>query len=74
MLSVIYNEDSKINQKLPANKSIIENVYNDVIVLPRDVMDFLKVLNGIGIIKVSGSSRYIIKPRELAFEYLKKIS
>jgi hypothetical protein len=73
MLSVIYTEDSKINQKLPANKSIIEMCkVNDVIVLPRDVMDFLKVLNGIGIIKVSGSSRYINKPRELAFEYLKK--
>jgi hypothetical protein len=35
-------------------------------------MDFLKLANGIGIIKVSGSSRYINKPRELAFEYLKK--
>jgi hypothetical protein len=73
MLSVIYTEDSKINQKLPANKSIIEICkVNDLIVLPRDVMDFLKVLNGIGIIKVSGSSRYINKPRELAFDYLKK--
>jgi flagellar biosynthesis regulator FlaF len=73
ILSVIYTEDTKINQKLPANKSVIEMCkVNDVIVLPRDIMDFLKVLNGIGIIKVSGSSRYINKPRELAFEYLKK--
>jgi hypothetical protein len=65
MLSVIYTEDSKINQKLPANKSIIEMCkVNDVIVL-RDVMDFLKVLNGIGIIKVSGSSRYINKTKRV---------
>ncbi len=73
ILSVIYTEDTKINQKLPANKSVIEMCkVNDVIVLPRDIMDFLKVLSGIGIIKVSGSSRYINKSRELAFENLKK--
>jgi hypothetical protein len=58
MLSVIYKEDTMINQKLPSNKSIIEMCkVNDIIVLPKDVIDFLKVINGIGIIKVSGSSR-----------------
>jgi hypothetical protein len=73
MLSVIYKEDTMINQKLPSNKSIIEMCkVNDIIVLPKDVIDFLKVINGIGIIKVSGSSRYVNKTRELAFEYLKK--
>jgi hypothetical protein len=38
--------------KLPSNKSIIEMCkVNDIIVLPKDVIDFLKVINGIGIIK-----------------------
>ncbi len=73
MLSIIYSEDTRMNQKLPANKSIIDICkVNDIIVMPKDVTDFLKVINGLGIIKTSGSTRYINKQRDLSFEILKK--
>lgn len=73
MLTVIYSEDTKINQKLPSNKLIIDMCkVNDIIVLPKDVTDFLKILSNLGIIKSSGSTRYISKQRESSFEALKK--
>lgn len=73
MLSIIYSEDTKMNQKLPANKGIADMAkVNDIIVMPKDITDFLKVLNGLGIIKTSGSTRYINKQRELSFEVLRK--
>jgi hypothetical protein len=62
-----------MNQKLPANKGIADMCkVNDIIVMPKDVTDFLKVMNGLGIIKTSGSSRYVNKQRDLAFEILRK--
>jgi hypothetical protein len=62
-----------MNQKLPANKGIADMCkVNDIIVMPKDVTDFLKVMNNLGIIKTSGSSRYVNKQRDLAFEILRK--
>ena len=73
ILEVIYTEETKMNQKLPSNKSIIDLCkMNDIIVLPKDVTDFLKTLASIGIIKVSGSARYISKIREQSIEVLTK--
>ena len=73
VLDVIYTEDTKMNQKLPSNKGIIDMCkVSDIIVLPKDITNFLKVMGGLGIIKVSGSSRYINKQRDLAFEILRK--
>lgn len=73
ILSVIYTEDCRINQKLPPNKAIIDMCkVNDLIILPRDITDFLKVTAGLNIIKTSGSARYINKQRDLAFESLRK--
>jgi hypothetical protein len=73
VLDIIYTEDAKMNQKLPGNKAIIDMCkVNDIIVLPRDITDFLKVMNGLGIIKTSGSTRYINKQRDLSFEVLRK--
>ena len=73
MLNIVYQEDSKMNQKLPANKGIADMCkVNDIIVMPKDITDFLKVMNGIGVIKTSGSTRYINKQRDLAFEILRK--
>jgi hypothetical protein len=40
--------------------------------MPKDITDFLKVMNGLGIIKTSGSTRYVNKQRDLAFEILRK--
>ena len=73
MLSIVYTEDTKMNQKLPSNKSIADMCkVNDIIVMPKDITDFLKVMNGLGIIKTSGSTRYVNKQRDLAFEILRK--
>lgn len=73
MLSVVYGEDAKMNQKLPSNKSIIDMCkVNDMIVLNKDVTDFLKVMTSLGIIKVSGSVKYINKQRDLSFDILRK--
>jgi len=73
MLHIVYQEDAKMNQKLPANKGISDMCkVNDIIVMPKDITDFLKVMNNLGIIKTSGSSRYINKQRDLAFEILRK--
>lgn len=73
ILNLIYTEDTKMNQKLPSNKAIIETCkVNDIIVLPKDISDFLKVLSNIGIIKQSGSARYISKSKDIAQEILRK--
>lgn len=73
ILEIIYTEDTKVNQKLPSGKGIIETCkVNDVIILPKDVTNFLKTITSLGIIKVSGSTRYFAKERNLAFEALNK--
>jgi hypothetical protein len=73
ILSAIYPEDTKMNQKIPSNKAIIEICkINDMIVLNKDVSDFTKVMSNLGIIKVSGSAKYINKQRDLSFEVLRK--
>jgi hypothetical protein len=73
MLNIIYQEDSKMNQKLPANKGISDMCkVNDIIVMPKDITDFLKIMNSLGVIKTSGSTRYINKQRDLSFDILRK--
>jgi hypothetical protein len=73
VLRVIYNEDTKNNEKLPPGKTIIGMCkINGILILPKEVTEFMKLLSSIGVIKVSGSSKYINKSRDLAFEALKK--
>lgn len=73
ILEVIYTEDTKMNQKLPSNKGIIDLCkMNDIIVLPKDMTNFLKTMISLGIIKSSGSTKYISKTREQSFESLSK--
>jgi hypothetical protein len=45
---------------------------NEIIVMPKDMINFLKTMANLGIIKVSGSTRYVNKQRDLAFEILRK--
>lgn len=73
MLSIVITEDTKMNEKLPSNKSIIEMCkVNDIIVLPKDVTNFLKIIAGLNIIKSSGSVKYVNKTREMAQDILRK--
>ena len=44
ILNVIYTDDTKMNKKLPSNKAIIDMCKaNGIIVLPKDLSDFLGV-------------------------------
>ena len=73
ILSVIYPEDTKMNQKVPSHKVIIDMCkVNDMIVLNKDISDFIKITSSLGIIKVSGSLKYINKQRDLSFDVLRK--
>lgn len=73
ILEIVYTEDTKMNQKLPSNKNIIEMCkVNEIIIMPKDMTNFLKTTANLGIIKVSGSTRYVNKQRDLAFEILRK--
>ena len=73
ILKIIYTEDTKTNQKLASTKAIIDMCkVNDLLILPKELTNLLKVMSGIGIIKTSGSARYINKEKDLAFESLKK--
>jgi hypothetical protein len=73
MLSILITDDTKMNEKLPSNKAIIEMCkVNDIIVLPKDVVSFIKIITGLNIIKSSGSAKYVSKTREMAQEILRK--
>lgn len=73
ILEVIYSEEYKLNQKIPSSKAIIEICkVNSIILLPRDLSDFLKVISSINIIRSSGNSKYINKEKEISFDLLKK--
>lgn len=72
ILNIIYSDDTKINQRLPSMASIIDMCkVSDIIVLPKDIQSFLKVLNNINIIKTSGSVKHFNKTKDIAFETLK---
>lgn len=73
ILSILITDDTRMNEKLISNKAIIDMCkVNDIIVLPKDLTDFLKVLTGLGIVKSSGSAKYIAKTRDIAQEKLRK--
>lgn len=72
ILNVVYGKDQKINEKIPSNKNIVDMCkLNDIIVLQKEIDDFMKVMTNLNIIKSSGSSRYISKQRDISFEILK---
>ena len=73
ILDSVYSEEMKINDKIPSSKTIIEICkVNGVIVLQKDIINMMKLFATIGIIKNSGSVKYIAKSREISFELLKK--
>lgn len=72
IINIMYTEDTKINDKLPSIKSIIDLCkINSVILLPKDVTDILKLFSSLGIIRGS-STKYFNKSRESAQETLRK--
>jgi hypothetical protein len=72
VIDTLYTPETKINDKLPSIKVIVELVkLNGTNMLPRDVSDFVKVLSSLGILRTSGGSKYFGKSKETAKETLK---
>jgi hypothetical protein len=72
ILDVIYNNDTKINDKLPNLKSIAELCkIRGINLLPKDVQSAIKLMSSIGIFRLSGSSKYFAKSKETAQELIK---
>lgn len=73
ILDILITEDIKLNQKVPSNKAIVDMCkVNEIIILNKDITDFMKVIVNLGIIKTSGNTKYFNKTREMAQETLRK--
>ena len=73
ILDIIYNQDTKVNDKLPSGKSIQDLCkMNGIILLQKDVSNMFKLFTSLGIIKASGSTKYFSKGKESAQEILRK--
>lgn len=73
ILESIYLTNTKINQKLPSNASMLEMCHiNGHNILAKDMTDFIKLLINLDIVKHSGSARYINKTRDVSFMTLQE--
>jgi hypothetical protein len=72
VLDVIFGSDTKINDRLPSNKTIQELCkVNGLILLNKDMIELSKLFVSLGIVKASGSSKYISKTKDNAQETLR---
>jgi hypothetical protein len=73
VLDIIYNTDTKINDKLPSVK-VIQDLckVNGIILLNKDMADLSKLFTSLGITRSAGSAKYIAKSKETSQEILKK--
>ena len=72
VLDVIYGPETKINDKLPSNKTIQDLCkVNGLILLNKDMIEINKLFSTLGLTKSSGSSKYIAKTKEKAQEILR---
>lgn len=73
VLDVIFTDDTKMNDKLPSSKGIIDICkVNGIIVLQKDLTSLFKLLASLGIIKNSGSVKYIVKNKDVSVELVMK--
>jgi len=73
LLDVIMNQDTKINDKLPSMK-VISDVckVNGNIFLNKDLVSALKLFTTLGIIRASGSTKYIAKTKDTSIDLLRR--
>lgn len=72
ILDVMYGPETKINDKLPSNKTIQDLCkVNGLILLNKDMIEMNKLFTTLGLTKSSGSSKYITKTKDKAQEILK---
>jgi hypothetical protein len=73
ILELLFNDDTKVNDKLPNNKTIFDlSKVANIPILVKEVSDILKLYASIGIIRSSGNSKYFLKDKNTAIEMLKK--
>jgi len=73
LLGVVFNDDTKMNDKLPSMKTIQEICkLNGLQFLNKDLISAFKLFGSLGILKTSGSSKYISKSKETSIELLRK--
>lgn len=72
ILNAIYTKSLSQGDKLPSTKQLMDICkVNDVKINQKDILNFIKLLSSIGIIKSSGPSRYIQKSKESSISMLK---
>lgn len=72
MLNTLYTKKLRINDKLPSAGTLADLCkVNGIRLAKKEITSFLKVLNGLEIIKTHGSSRYMLKSKEAADELLR---
>jgi len=73
ILKIIYPLDAKINYKLPTNRYMIDMCkINEIVILPKDMTNFLKIIESLNIIKTNTNGRHISKQRDISIEILQK--
>jgi hypothetical protein len=73
VLELLFNEDTKINDKLPSAKMIFDlSKVAGIPILSKDIVDIMKLFNSLGVIRSAGNSKYILKDKETSKEILKK--
>jgi hypothetical protein len=73
IIDCIYSVDTKINDKAPSTKTIIElSKLNGNVILQKDANDFIKILTSLGILRTSGGTKYFLKSKETAKEIIKE--
>jgi len=73
LLEIIFNQDTKINDKLPSMKVIGDLCkVNGNIFLSKDLTTAFKLFGTLGIIRAGGSNKYIAKSKDTATELLRK--
>lgn len=73
LLEILFNQDTKINDKLPSMKVISDLCkVNGNIFLNKDLTTAFKLFGTLGIIRSGGSTKYIAKSKDTAVELLRK--
>jgi hypothetical protein len=73
LLDIIFNSDTKINDKLPSMKVIGDLCkVNGNIFLNKDLTTAFKLFGTLGIIRTGGSNKYIAKSKDSATELLRR--
>jgi hypothetical protein len=73
VLDIIFNDDTKVNDRVPSIKSLHDLCkVNGLLISNNEAQDIMRLFNNLGITKVSGNARYIMKVKELSDESLRK--